>query len=92
MLDFIYLASLPIHTDTSINALEDALCCFHTDKEGFHELGSQTLEHFDLNKLHSLMHYAESIRSCGALDGYNTEWSKCLHIDYANICKKDLHN
>jgi hypothetical protein len=83
MLDFIYLASLSIHTDTSINALEDALRRFHDDKEVFQELGGRTAENFDLNKLHSLMHYPESIRSRGALDGYNTEWSERLHIDYA---------
>jgi hypothetical protein len=83
MLDFIYLASLSVHTDTSIDALEDALRRFHADKEVFQELGGRTSENFDLNKLHSLMHYPESIRSRGALDGYNTEWSERLHIDYA---------
>jgi hypothetical protein len=29
------------------------------------------------------MHYAEAIRLHGSLDGYNTEWSERLHIEFA---------
>jgi hypothetical protein len=83
LLDFIYLASLPVHTDASIAALENTLKKFHQDKDVFIELGGRDQEHFNLNKLHSLLHYGESIRSRGSLDGYNTEWSERLHIDYA---------
>jgi hypothetical protein len=83
LLDFVYLASLPVHTDTSIDALKDALAWFHADKDVFHELGGREIDHFDLNKLHLLVHYAKPIRSQGALDGYNTEWLERLHIDYA---------
>jgi hypothetical protein len=83
MIDFIYLASLPIHTEESISALEGALKRFHDDKQIFVQLGGRELEHFELNKLHALMHYAELIRSRGALDDYNTEWSERLHIDFA---------
>jgi hypothetical protein len=83
MIDFIYLASLPIHTEESILALEGALKRFHDDKQIFIQLGGRELEHFKLNKLHAVMHYAESIWSRGALDGYNTKWSERLHIDFA---------
>jgi hypothetical protein len=83
LLDFIYLASLPIHTNTSILALDHALERFHQDKSVFIKQGGRKLDHFDLNKLHALMHYPESIRLQGSLDGYNTKWSERLHIDFA---------
>ncbi|KAI0674506.1 hypothetical protein C8Q78DRAFT_1067505 [Trametes maxima] len=40
-------------------------------------------QHFDIPKLHSLVHYIEAIRRLGCLDGVNTESSERLHIDYA---------
>jgi hypothetical protein len=83
LLDFIELASLPAHTEMTLTMLEDALARFHADKDVFFDLGGREIEGFDLNKLHSLLHYAEAIRLHGALDGYNTEWSERLHIDYA---------
>jgi hypothetical protein len=81
LLDFIQLASLPIHTEASIAALENALARFHQFKDIFVALGGRELDHFDLNKLHALAHYGEAIRSHGALDGYNTEWSERMHIE-----------
>ena len=40
-------------------------------------------EHFNIPKIHQMLHYAEAIRSHGTADGYNTEASERLHIDYA---------
>ncbi|KAF8124425.1 hypothetical protein EV363DRAFT_1178049, partial [Boletus edulis] len=37
----------------------------------------------NMPKLHSLVHYVESIRQFGSLGGFNTENSERLHIDYA---------
>ena len=39
--------------------------------------------HFNFPKLHSLLHYASSIKFFGTTDGYNTEHSEHLHIDLA---------
>ena len=50
-------------------------------KDVFINLGCR--EHFNIPKLHSLVHYVESIRLFGSLDGFNTENSEQLHIDYA---------
>lgn len=63
-----------------------ALQDIHTYKDIFLEDG--VCEHFNLSKLHSLLHYLQSIRSLGCLDGLNTETSERLHIDYA---KKVYH-
>ncbi|QRV85193.1 hypothetical protein RhiJN_13211 [Ceratobasidium sp. AG-Ba] len=81
LLDFIYYAQLPTHTDTTISWLEQALRQFHDSKDVF--IAHEVRKHFNINKLHSMMHYATSIRELGALDGYNTESPERLHIDFA---------
>ena len=58
-----------------------ALDTFHTNKSIFVELGIR--DDFNLPKLHSLLHYAPSIRLFGTTDNYNTEHSERLHIDLA---------
>ncbi|EUC59003.1 hypothetical protein RSOL_291240, partial [Rhizoctonia solani AG-3 Rhs1AP] len=86
LLDFIYYAQLPSHTETTINWLEDALKSFHARKNVFVALKAR--DHFNINKLHSLIHYATSIRELGALDRYNTESPERLHIDFAKRAYK----
>ncbi|EUC60619.1 Zn-finger protein, putative, partial [Rhizoctonia solani AG-3 Rhs1AP] len=81
LLEFIYYAQLPTHTDMTITWLEHALADFHARKHVFIERGAR--EHFNINKLHSMLHYAAAIRELGALDGYNTESPERLHIDFA---------
>ena len=79
LLDFLYLAQLPSHTSTTIMRLEDSLSRFHNNKDIFVDLGVR--EHFNLPKIHSLLHYSPSIRLFGTTDNYNTEQTKRLHID-----------
>ncbi|CAE6472817.1 unnamed protein product [Rhizoctonia solani] len=86
LLEFIYYAQLPTHTDMTISWLEHALADFHARKHVFIELGIR--EHFNINKLHAMMHYAIAIRELGALDGYNTESPERLHIDFAKRAYK----
>ena len=80
-IDFIYLARLQVQTTASLNALQDALKTFHDNKEIF--IRQNVREHFNIPKLHQMIHYFESIKSRGSADGYNTEWSERLHIDFA---------
>ncbi|KAG5644631.1 hypothetical protein H0H81_009458, partial [Sphagnurus paluster] len=40
-------------------------------------------EHFNIPKLHSMVHYVDSIEALGSLDGYNSESPERLHIDFA---------
>ncbi|KAG8730952.1 hypothetical protein FRC10_002161, partial [Ceratobasidium sp. 414] len=86
LLDFIYYAQLPTHTTTTISWLENALRQFHDSKDVFVQHGIR--KHFNINKLHSMMHYAQSIRELGALDGYNTEGPERLHINFAKRAYK----
>ena len=81
LLDFISLAQYRCHTDNTLQGLQHALNEFHALKDVFINLGCR--EHFNLPKLHSLRHYVDSIRLFGSLDGFNTENSERLHIDYA---------
>jgi len=81
LLDFISLAQYQSHTDNTLLGLQHALNEFHALKDVFVNLGC--CEHFNLPKFHSLSHYVDSIRLFGSLDGFNTENSEYLHIDYA---------
>ncbi|EDR12093.1 uncharacterized protein LACBIDRAFT_311068 [Laccaria bicolor S238N-H82] len=60
-IDFIYLACLQVQTTASLNALQDALKTFHDNKDVFIWQGIQ--EHFNIPKLHQMIHYFESIKS-----------------------------
>jgi hypothetical protein len=86
ILDFVYLAQYPVHTSETLKLLEDALNEFHTNKSVFVDLGART--HFNIPKLHALLHYVRSIRNFGTIDNYNTEYTERLHIDLV----KDAHD
>ncbi|KAK0226864.1 hypothetical protein EDD85DRAFT_958654 [Armillaria nabsnona] len=81
VLDFIYYSHLELHTDESLKKLEDSLCTFHAHKHIFVDDG--VCEHFNIPKVHSMVHYAAMIRSHGVTGSYNTEASERLHIDFA---------
>ncbi|THU81028.1 hypothetical protein K435DRAFT_823508 [Dendrothele bispora CBS 962.96] len=81
LLDFLYLACYPIHTEDSLASLEEALHTFHQNKSIFVSLGAR--EHFNFPKIHFLCHYTRAIRYYGTTDNYNTETTERLHIDFA---------
>jgi hypothetical protein len=81
LMDFVYLARYESHTGDTILELQDALKKFHDNKSIFIDLGIRA--DFELPKLHSLSHYASSIRLFGTTDNYNTEQTERLHIDLA---------
>ena len=81
LLDFIYLAQYPVHTDESLMLLEDSLEQFHNNKEIFVDLGIR--DSFNIPKLHFARHYSDYIRLYGTLDNFNTEYTERLHIDLA---------
>jgi hypothetical protein len=61
--------------------MEEALNMFHENKDIF--IRMEVRRHFNIPKLHQLLHYIEAIKSRGSADGYNTESPERLHIDYA---------
>jgi hypothetical protein len=81
LIDFIYLAQLQYHTSMTLNSLESCLKTFHRNKNVVIELGIR--EHFNIPKLHAILHYVDCIHSLGSADGYNTESPERLHIDFA---------
>jgi hypothetical protein len=81
ILDFLYLAQLPSHTEETLNNMSAALNTFHVNKSIFAELHIR--DDFNFPKLHSLLHYSSSIRLFGTTDNYNTEHTEHLHIDLA---------
>ncbi|KAH9173949.1 hypothetical protein EDB89DRAFT_2152812 [Lactarius sanguifluus] len=80
LLDFLYLAQLPSQTTNTVARLDSSLARFHDNKAVFVDLGVR--EHFNIPKLHSLMHYSPSITLFGTTDNYNTEQTERLHIDF----------
>ncbi|KII82959.1 hypothetical protein PLICRDRAFT_58596 [Plicaturopsis crispa FD-325 SS-3] len=83
LLDFIFYAQYQSHTDDTLKRMQAALDEFHDHKDAFIATGARDADHFDIPKLHSLLHYILAIRRLGSLDGVNTEASERLHIDYA---------
>ncbi|KAI0076769.1 hypothetical protein K474DRAFT_1597442 [Panus rudis PR-1116 ss-1] len=81
LIDFIYYAQFQLHTSKTLRGLEEALHIFHQHKTVFVSLGIR--KHFNIPRIHSMLHYLASIRLFGSLDGYNTELSERLHIDFA---------
>src|ERR1700683_1524249 len=86
LLDFIYYAQYQSHTTETLRHMQEALDLFHANKDIFIDEGIR--EHFNILKLHSLIHYIDSIILFGSLDGFNSEHPERLHIDYA---KKGYH-
>jgi len=80
LLDFLYLAQLPLQSSDTISHLEHSLVTFYKNKEVFVDLGVR--DHFNVPKIHSLLHYTLFIHLFGTTDNYNTEQTKRLHIDF----------
>ncbi|KIO24757.1 hypothetical protein M407DRAFT_51577, partial [Tulasnella calospora MUT 4182] len=81
LLDFIYLAQQPSLDEDDLSKLDKLLETFHQlkDKGAF----ADVRDHFNIPKLHALIHYTALIHLHGTPDGYNTETPERLHIDYA---------
>ncbi|OAX31749.1 hypothetical protein K503DRAFT_794902 [Rhizopogon vinicolor AM-OR11-026] len=81
LLNFIYLTQYPSHDDQTLRYLQDALETFHKHKDILIQL--HMCSHFDILKVHSLVHYINSICQFGATNNYNMEAFERLHIDLA---------
>ncbi|CAE7180458.1 unnamed protein product, partial [Rhizoctonia solani] len=87
LLDFMYLAHLGSVTDDDLEAMEDVLRTFHNHKDVFEELGAVATDKgfHGIPKIHMISHYMHLICELGTPDGYNTETSERLHIDFAKL-------
>ncbi|KAG9094850.1 hypothetical protein FS749_011715 [Ceratobasidium sp. UAMH 11750] len=90
MVDFMYRAHKPELSEHDLEAMEENLEDFHNSKYIFVDPENNKLpsdeEHFNrIPKLHMLSHYVELIRELGTPDGYNTEITERLHIEYVKV-------
>lgn len=83
IIDFIYLAHYPTHSTSTLCDMATALDDFHANKTVFIDI--QARQHFNIPKLHSTLHYIPSIMTFGTCDGFSTEISERLHIDFAKV-------
>lgn len=81
LVDFIYYAQFQLHTTQTLSALRTSLETFHKHKAVFERLGIRS--HFNIPKIHSMIHYIDAIKQKGTTDGFNTELAERLHIDFA---------
>ena len=81
VIDFIYYLQLQVHTSQTLRSLQKALKTFHKNKAMFVTKGIR--EHFNIPKIHAMVHYVAAIQSQGSADGFNTESLEWLHINYA---------
>ncbi|KAK7464428.1 hypothetical protein VKT23_006595 [Stygiomarasmius scandens] len=80
LIDFLFLAQYPVHSDKTLNSMDAALQQFQDNKTIFRDLGIRS--DFHIPKIHFLNHYVESVRMMGTFDNFNTEYTERLHIDY----------
>ena len=90
LLDFLYLAQYPIHTNETLALLDATLEHFHDNKSIFIDLG--ICDSFNIPKLHFAWHYTLYIRLYGTLDNCNTEYTKRLHIDLVKDAYKSTNH
>ena len=83
ILDFLYYSQYPIHTDTTLDLMQDALDRFHINKDIFIDLGIRN--HFNIPKFHFASHYIDLVTLFGTTDNFNTQYTERLHIDYAKL-------
>ncbi|KAG8705112.1 hypothetical protein FRC08_001837 [Ceratobasidium sp. 394] len=99
LLDYIYYAQLPLHTEHTLKAFEVAYDEFHQAKDVWIKNGARRgektiIEHFNIPKLHTAGHMAEQIWAKGTAGYFSTETIKHLHMDtikeaYPATNKKD---
>jgi len=83
ILDFICYAQYHSHTTETLDKMQQALNKFHAAKDIFIELGIR--DHFNIPKLHSMLHYKSAITRLGSADGFNSESPERFHIDYVKL-------
>ncbi|KAF8287638.1 hypothetical protein DL93DRAFT_2234551 [Clavulina sp. PMI_390] len=96
ILDFIAKATMPLHTDETLQLMDADLDEFWRHVDVFRRNGSRlgkksgkVIQHFKIPKLHLLCHYSSDIRDHGTTDNYSTEICESLHKPY---CKAAWHH
>ena len=80
------MAHYPLVSETDLETMEKHLSSFHSYKEVFIQNGTRgTKNHFQIPKLHALLHYLKNSYQLGIPDNFSTETPESLHIQ---MCKE----
>ena len=87
LVEFIYCAQDPVHTDSSIAAMEQALTEFHARKHSIITLGGRkgtngTINHFNIPKLELMMSFGRQTKANGALIQFTADTTERLLITH----------
>ena len=87
LVEFIYCAQDPVHTDSSIAAMEQALTEFHARKHSIITLGGRkgtngTINHFNIPKLELMMSFGRQTKANGALIQFTADTTEHLLITH----------
>src|SRR5208283_5020831 len=77
-LDFCYLARRSVHTESVLDAMDDALARFHRDRVVF-ELEGVCADAISLPRQHSLIHFRRVIELFGSLNGLCSSITESKH-------------
>ncbi|KAG8705191.1 hypothetical protein FRC08_001783 [Ceratobasidium sp. 394] len=99
LVDYIYYAQLPSHTELTLQAYKAVYEEFHRFKDVWIKNGSRrgektVIDHFNIPKLHAGHHMTDQIRAKGTADNFSMETIEHLHMDtikeaYPATNKKD---
>lgn len=89
LVEFIYHAQDPVHTNFSINAMEEVLVDFHVRKQVIINLKAWrdkkvVINHFNIPKLVLMNSFGWQTRANGSLIQYTADVSECLLIMHCN--------
>ncbi|KIM57485.1 hypothetical protein SCLCIDRAFT_28823 [Scleroderma citrinum Foug A] len=87
LVEFIYCAQDPVHTDSSIAAMQQALTDFHSMKQSILDLqarkgSSSVINHFWIPKLELMLSFWQQIKANGTLMQYSAEVPEHLLITH----------
>ncbi|KAF8606747.1 hypothetical protein BDV93DRAFT_436593 [Ceratobasidium sp. AG-I] len=85
VMDCIYLAQLPTHAESSLQAYEAAYEGFMANRQGWIENKTrkgkrEVIDHFHIPKMHVIRHFVQHVRRKGSADNFTTETMEHLHI------------
>ncbi|KAG6906299.1 hypothetical protein DXG01_014687 [Tephrocybe rancida] len=97
IINFIYIAQYPCHTESTISAMKDALRKFHDNKHHILEVGARSgrkgvIEHFNIPKLELLQHFQRAVKHLGSLLQYTADVSEHLFITHSKHVFKGINH
>ncbi|KAG9097565.1 hypothetical protein FRC07_010779, partial [Ceratobasidium sp. 392] len=85
VMECIYLAQLPVHSDRTLQAYESAYENFMANRQAWIDNGTRrgkkvVIPHFNIPKMHVIRHHTHHVRRKGSAVNYTTETMEHLHI------------